>query len=66
MYDLTPEDTSKFIDFNKTQDEENWWQFTPLSYLDLSSNVLQEIPGKIGMFEDLTILNVINHFGNFN
>ncbi|XP_044260698.1 leucine-rich repeat-containing protein 40-like isoform X2 [Tribolium madens] len=58
MYELTDEDTAKYIDFNKEPEEENWWQFKPLSYLDLSSNVLQEIPGKIGMFEDLTALNL--------
>ncbi|RZC39469.1 leucine-rich repeat-containing protein 40-like [Asbolus verrucosus] len=52
------EDTINYIDFNKTPEEENWWQFKPLTYLDLSSNVIQDIPGQIGMFEDLTVLNL--------
>ena len=66
MYDLTPEDTATYIDFDKKPDEENWWHFKSLTYLDLSSNVLQEIPGKIGMFEDLTVLNVIIRLTKLN
>lgn len=57
MYELEKDEVRVELDFNK-QDSENWWSFEPLTYLDLSLNSIQEIPGNIRMFEDLTILNV--------
>lgn len=57
MYNLDKEEMKAEVDFGK-QDSEPWWNFEPLNYLDLSSNVLQEIPGNIKMFEDLSVLNV--------
>ena len=48
-----------FVDYNLDRSEDDtWWSYKPLTYLDLSSNVLREIPGEISMFEDLTELNV--------
>lgn len=40
------------------KEDELWWNVQPLTNLDLSSNVLCEIPSEIGMFQDLTVLNV--------
>lgn len=57
MYELDKEEMQVEMNFNK-QDEEPWWSFEPLTYLDLSSNVIQEIPANIKLFEDLTVLNV--------
>lgn len=57
MYERGGDEVVVEIDFNK-QDTDAWWNFKPLTYLDLSSNVLQEIPSQISMFEDLTTLNV--------
>lgn len=42
--------------------EEAWWSFTPLTLLDLSSNVLQSIPKEIKTFEDLSVLYVSTLF----
>lgn len=57
MYEVRGDETLVTYDLSKTP-EEPWWSFKPLTYLDLSSNVLQCIPGDIKMFEDLTVLNV--------
>lgn len=58
MYELT-DDIAVNVDFNRaSKDDEVWWTMKPLTNLDLSSNVLTNIPGKISMFQDLTILNV--------
>nr|CAI5840168.1 unnamed protein product [Callosobruchus analis] len=49
-------------DFGKPKKEEDaWWNMKPLSHLDLSSNVLTDIPGQIGMFQDLLVLNLHNN-----
>lgn len=63
MYERTADDAIS-LEFDKAvvvddeADDNNWWTFKPLAYLDLSSNVLRNIPSEIGMFEDLTVLNV--------
>ncbi|CAG9772451.1 unnamed protein product [Ceutorhynchus assimilis] len=47
------------LDFNSAcKDDDLWWNVKPLTNLDLSSNVLTEIPSQIGMFQDLTTLNL--------
>lgn len=47
------------LDFNRQdKEEELWWNLKPLIHLDLSSNVLTAIPSKIGIFQDLTVVNV--------
>ncbi|CAH1959487.1 unnamed protein product [Acanthoscelides obtectus] len=58
IYDAEDESTVDW-DFGKPKKEEDsWWNIKPLSHLDLSSNVLTDIPGKIGMFQDLLVLNL--------
>ncbi|KAJ8912934.1 hypothetical protein NQ315_017265 [Exocentrus adspersus] len=59
MYELTDENAVN-VDFNRVakDDDEVWWNMKPLTNLDLSSNVLTNIPGKISMFQDLTVLNL--------
>lgn len=57
MYELGHDEVAVELDFNK-QESDPWWNFKPLTYLDLSSNVIQELPAQIGVFEDLTTLNV--------
>lgn len=57
MYDLDKDDLQLDMDFNK-EEKESWWNFQPLTYMDLSSNVINEIPSSIKMFEELTVLNV--------
>ncbi|KAJ8967536.1 hypothetical protein NQ314_002851 [Rhamnusium bicolor] len=59
MYELTDENAVN-IDFSRTskEDDEVWWNIKPLTHLDLSSNVLTNIPVQIGMFQDLTILSL--------
>lgn len=67
MYELGGDEACVEIDFAKQDnDSEPWWSFKPLTYLDLSSNVIQQIPAQIKMFEDLTVLNVsfILYFSN--
>lgn len=60
MYDLEQEDTN--VDYSRGKCvEDSWWSFKPLTYIDLSSNVIRELPGDINIFEDLTVLNVCNH-----
>lgn len=59
MYDLNEKDGFVEYDLSKSPDDP-WWSYKPLSYLDLSSNVLQELPNDIKMFEDLSVLNVIS------
>ncbi|KAF5301199.1 hypothetical protein FQR65_LT08934 [Abscondita terminalis] len=54
MYDIEIEHN---YDLSKSS-EDPWWGFTPLVYLDFSSNTLQKIPPEIKMFEDLTVLNL--------
>lgn len=59
MYELGGDEGHVEIDFSKQDNNsEPWWSFRPLTYLDLSSNVIQQIPAQIKMFEDLTVLNV--------
>lgn len=57
MYELDRDEVNVELDFNK-QESDPWWNFKPLTYIDLSSNVILDIPAQIGMFEDLTTLNV--------
>ncbi|XP_018577027.1 leucine-rich repeat-containing protein 40 isoform X2 [Anoplophora glabripennis] len=59
MYELT-DGIAVNVDFNRASkdDEEVWWNMKPLTNLDLSSNVLTNIPEKISMFQDLTVLNL--------
>lgn len=57
MYELDREEMQVELSFDK-QESAPWWNFEPLNYLDLSSNVIQEIPANIKMFEDLAVLNV--------
>lgn len=57
MYELGQDEVAVELDFNK-QESDPWWNFKPLTYLDLSSNVIQELPAQISVFEDLTTLNV--------
>lgn len=59
MYELDKNEVTVDLDFNK-QESDPWWNFKPLTYLDLSSNVLHELPAQVGIFEDLTTLNVSN------
>ncbi|KAL3268782.1 hypothetical protein HHI36_007880 [Cryptolaemus montrouzieri] len=60
MYELSDQDYSNHVDFNKTSDEneENWWNFKPLTYIDFSSNQLQEIPSEIEMFTTMETANL--------
>lgn len=58
MYELQKDEVQTELDFDKQQEGERWWSFEPLTYLDLSSNSIQQIPGRIKMFEDLNTLNV--------
>ncbi|KAI4461761.1 leucine rich repeat [Holotrichia oblita] len=44
-------------DLSKSPDDA-WWSYTPLNYLDLSSNILDQLPENIKMFEDLSVLNL--------
>ncbi|XP_018577028.1 leucine-rich repeat-containing protein 40 isoform X3 [Anoplophora glabripennis] len=62
MYELT-DGIAVNVDFNRASkdDEEVWWNMKPLTNLDLSSNVLTNIPEKISMFQDLTVLNDISN-----
>ncbi|XP_044755833.1 leucine-rich repeat-containing protein 40-like [Coccinella septempunctata] len=57
IYEFTDEDYTDHVDFSRNSDEneDSWWNFKPLNYLDFSSNQLQEIPSEIGMFESLEI-----------
>lgn len=57
MYDLNQTDGFVNYDLSKSPDDP-WWSHKPLNYLDLSSNVLQELPEDIKIFEDLNVLNV--------
>ncbi|XP_060528637.1 leucine-rich repeat-containing protein 40-like [Cylas formicarius] len=58
MYDLTDENAVN-VDFNRVaKEDELWWNLKPLMNLDLSSNVLTEVPGQISIFQDLTIFNL--------
>lgn len=57
MYDLDKDEMQVELDFNK-QESEPWWTFQPLTYLDLSSNVIQAMPANIKIFEELSVLNV--------
>lgn len=59
MYELDDKDTNIDYDFGKSP-EDSWWNFKPLSYLDLSSNVITDIPTNISMFEELKTINVRN------
>lgn len=61
MYDVQGDPTIVSFDLSKPP-EDPWWSFNPLTYLDLSSNVLHCIPKEIKIFEDLTVLNVRNSF----
>lgn len=56
IYELDGDETNNY-DLGKTS-EDSWWNFKPLTYLDLSSNVIAEIPINISIFEDLTTVNV--------
>lgn len=58
MYELQKDEVQTELDFDKQQEGDRWWSFEPLTYLDLSSNSIQQIPGRIKMFEDLNTLNV--------
>lgn len=62
MYELGKDEVQKELDFGKQQEGERWWSFQPLTYLDLSSNSIQQIPDKVKMFEDLTTVNVSGLF----
>ncbi|XP_030749929.1 leucine-rich repeat-containing protein 40-like [Sitophilus oryzae] len=58
IYDFTDENVVN-LDFNRPdRDDELWWNLKPLTNLDLSSNVLTEVPGRIATFQDLTIINL--------
>lgn len=65
MYDMENEQNIN-LDFGHrpSRDEEVWWNFQPLTRLDLSSNVLTTIPEDIGMFQDLSVLNVSRSYFN--
>lgn len=60
MYDNINAEPIKY-DLSKSA-EEPWWEMKPLTYLDLSSNTLIELPSKIGTFEDLLYMNVSDIF----
>lgn len=54
------------VDLNKKQnDDDLWWNQATLTHLDLSSNVLTEISGKIRNLTDLTVLNVSSERESF-
>uniref|UniRef100_A0A1Y1KX61 Disease resistance R13L4/SHOC-2-like LRR domain-containing protein n=1 Tax=Photinus pyralis TaxID=7054 RepID=A0A1Y1KX61_PHOPY len=57
MFTMYETEVENEVDLSKPS-EEPWWSFSPLIYLDLSSNVLQKLPSAIKMFEDLTVLNL--------
>ncbi|XP_076265716.1 leucine-rich repeat-containing protein 40-like isoform X1 [Rhynchophorus ferrugineus] len=58
IYDQVDENVVN-LDFNRQdKEEELWWNVKPLIHLDLSSNVLTAIPSKIGIFQDLTVVNL--------
>lgn len=55
IYEFTDQDYANQVDFSRNSDEneDTWWNFKPLNYIDFSSNQLQEIPTEIEMFESL-------------
>lgn len=57
IYELDGSEANINYDLGKST-EESWWNFKPLIYLDLSSNVINELPNNISIFQDLTTLNV--------
>lgn len=57
MFTMYETEVDNELDLSKPS-EEPWWTFSPLIYLDLSSNVLQKLPPAIKMFEDLTVFNL--------
>ncbi|ERL85345.1 leucine-rich repeat-containing protein 40 [Dendroctonus ponderosae] len=58
MYDEEDLPNGVSLDFNQSCKDELWWNIKPLTNLDLSSNVITELPGKIGIFQDLLTLNL--------
>lgn len=57
MYETGGSESVKHFDMSKGTDDP-WWTFQPLTYMDISSNVLVDIPPEIKMFEDMTVLNL--------
>ncbi|KAI4461767.1 leucine rich repeat containing protein [Holotrichia oblita] len=57
MYESDGKNGLVEYDLSKSPDDA-WWSYTPLNYLDLSSNILDQLPENIKMFEDLSVLNL--------
>lgn len=55
MYEFSDQDYTNHVSFDRHSDEneDTWWNFNPLTYIDLSSNLLQEVPKEIEMFGSL-------------
>ncbi|XP_028142541.1 leucine-rich repeat-containing protein 40-like isoform X2 [Diabrotica virgifera virgifera] len=58
IYELTNENEINIDLSRPVKEEEAWWNIKTLTHLDLSSNVLTNLPKQIGMFQDLVVLNL--------
>lgn len=58
MYELSDEERSHYLDFDKKSEyEENWWNFHPLIYIDFSSNMINNLPENMEVFETVQTAN---------